>query len=82
MKIVSVQDTKAQAFLNPVIQRTTAEALRTFEAQTQQEGSAFNKHPSDFILFELGEWNELTAEIIVYPKPRALATASEFISKS
>ncbi|UYD39197.1 MAG: nonstructural protein [Wigfec virus K19_137] len=79
MKLVSVQDTKAQAFLNPAVARTTAEGLRLFESQCKNKESMFALHPADFILFEIGEWNELNGEITPYDKPRAIATASDFV---
>lgn len=79
MKLIAVQDIKAQAFLNPICVRTTAEGIRHFEAQVKNKDSLFNAHPTDFILFEIGDYNELTGSITPSDAPRALATATEFL---
>ena len=82
MKLFSVQDTKAQAFMNPAAYRTSAEAIRSFQGSCQDPQTSFAKFPSDFILFEIAEWDELTGTLTPHEKPRSLATASEFASKS
>lgn len=79
MILIAVQDIKASAFLNPITVRTTAEGIRQFESQVKNKESLFHAHPSDFILFALGEYNELTGEIKPYEQIRTLATATEFI---
>lgn len=77
MKIISVQDTKAEAFLQPICVRTIPEALRLFEQQTKDPNSQFSKTPEDFILHHIGDYNELTGEITPC-SPHAVATAAQF----
>lgn len=80
MKLVSVQDLKAQAFLAPQAVPTTSVALRMFESECKNKDTMFHKHPADFILFEIGEWDERTGDLTPYSKPTALATASDYVS--
>ncbi len=82
MKLVSVYDTKAQAFLHIATTRTSAEAIRQFESAAQDPKSQFNQFPNDFILYELAEYNELTAEITPHAKHLHLAVAADFINKN
>lgn len=81
MKIFSVNDSKAEAYLPPIFFRTTAEALRAFESSCDDSNSSFSKYPSDFTLVELGEYDELTAKITTHAQPRILQNAAEFKNK-
>lgn len=79
LKMVSVYDIKAQAFLSPQTVRTTAEGCRLFENACADQNSNFFRFPSDFVLYELAEWDELTGSIYPYEKPQTLATASDYV---
>lgn len=78
MKIFSVHDSKAEAYLSPFYSKTPAEAIRSFSSACEDSSSAFFKYPSDFTLVELGEFDEISASIATHQKPRILANASEF----
>ena len=77
MKLVSVLDSVAKAYLPPHTVRTTEEAIRAFGAECKNPQSQFNQHPADFILFELGSWDQLNGVITVYEKPLLISTASQ-----
>lgn len=78
MKMYSIHDSKAEAYLPPIFMRTAGEAIRTFEQTCKDPNSQFSKFPADFTLVELGEFDELSAHIATHDKPRILANASEF----
>lgn len=78
MKIYCVHDVKAEAFMNPVYYRTKGEALRAFETTCKDSSSQFNKFPSDFTMYELGEFNEFNGSFNIHEKPLHMANASEF----
>ena len=79
MKLVSVYDSKAQAHLNVSVTRTSAEAIRQFESACKNKESSFNQYPQDFILKEIGVWDEITGLLSPLDAPIILATASEFV---
>ena len=79
MKLVAVYDTKAQAHLHIATLRTSGEAIRQFESVCKNPESQFAQHPSDFILKELAEYDEITGLITPHEIPTILATASEFV---
>jgi len=81
MRMYSIHDSKAEAYLSPIYFKTKGEALRAFEASCKDTDSNFYKYPSDFTMVELGEFDESTATIISYDKPLILANASEFVVK-
>lgn len=63
MKIFSVFDDKAQAFLQPFFMKTGAEALRAFGQAVSEEGHSFCKHASDYTLFGIGVFDQETGKI-------------------
>ncbi len=78
MKIFSVYDSKAEAYLQPIFCKTTAVAVRMFEAAAADAGHDFGKFSGDYTLFELGEWDEQVGEFAVYGAQVNLGTALSF----
>lgn len=79
MKIFTVHDSKAEAYLPPFYMKTRGEALRAFETTVKDTNSQFNKYPHDYTLVELGEFDEQTASICTHEKPYIIDNASSFI---
>lgn len=80
-KIFTVYDSKAQSYLPPFYMQSTGQAMRTFEDECNNKESLFNKHPSDFTLFEIGSFDDQTALIEIYEAKTSLATAIECIKQ-
>lgn len=81
LTLVTIYDTVARAHMPPSAVRTPEEGVRVFEATVKQQGSRFADHPEDFILYHVGEWDEIEGVLIPLDKHIKLATASDFISK-
>lgn len=81
MKVYSIYDTKAEAYLTPFYLRSKAEAIRSFTSEVNRspEQSQIAAYPSDFVLFELGSFDELTGKFFVHELPQLLGTASEYV---
>ncbi len=79
LKIFSIFDSKALAFLPPFFTPTAGVALRNFEVAANEEGHAFHKHASDYGLFELGEFDDATAAITMHKTPISLGVAQSLI---
>lgn len=82
LKIFTVYDSKVEAFLRPFFMQSKGEAIRAFEDTCQDQKSQLNKHPEDFTLFEIGEYDDSNAGIITHQAKIALGTALEHIKKS
>lgn len=80
MKCFSVYDSKAEAYLPPFFSKTTGLALRSFETAANKADHDFHDHAGDYTLFELGSFNEQTAEFTALKSPHNLGTALTFIS--
>lgn len=81
MKVFSVYDSKAEAYLPPWVAQTTAVALRRFEATAQDSNSDFSRFAGDYTIFEIGEWDEDGGSIVMYEAKHNLGTALQFSQK-
>lgn len=76
--IYTVLDSKAAFFGNPWCAEREAAAIRSFSDAVNDGSNPNNqwfKHPEDFTLYHLGEYDNETATFDVCP-PRAVVTAS------
>lgn len=63
MKLCSIYDSKAGAWLNPMSFQSTGQAIRSFGDAVNDGKSEFWKHPEDYTLFVVGEFDQLTGEL-------------------
>jgi len=63
MKIFSIKDSKAEAYLLPIFAPTIGVAIRMFQNATLKENTDFNRYAADYTLFEIGEWDELKGRV-------------------
>lgn len=79
MKVFTVFDSKAEAYLNPFYARTTAEGVRLFKAAADDPEHNYHRFAGDFSLFEIGEWDERTGDMVLYSAHENLGTALQHI---
>lgn len=63
MKIFTVYDSKAKAYLQPFFSRTDATAVRDLKAAANTHDHQFNKYAEDYTLYVIGEFDEITGKI-------------------
>lgn len=78
MKIFTVFDSKAEAYLQPFFARTNGEAVRSFTEAANDSGHNFCKYSGDFTLFEIGEYDETTGNITPLKAHQNLGKGSDF----
>lgn len=78
-KIYTVQDIKGDTYLPPIYYQNQVQASRAFETAVKDENSQFYKFPEDFVLLEIGEWDEDKGKLSPYSDHKIICTASEFI---
>lgn len=73
--ICSVRDSKADVFGVPFFMASRGHAIRSFSDEVNREAAdnIYYRHPDDFELFELGEFDDGQADFVVLPKPVSLA---------
>lgn len=80
MKILSVYDSKADAYLPLFTSPTHGTAIRAFEGAVNQEGHQFQQNAADYTLFSLGDFDEQTGKITLEKAQINLGVASQFLS--
>lgn len=80
-KIFTVFDCKAEAYLPPFLLHAKGQAIRAFTDMANDPNHVFNKHPEDYTLFELGEFDDGSAIITIHPSPQSMGVALEFVAE-
>ncbi len=62
LTIFAMRDEKAELFIRPFFMPNLAMAVRAIVGTARDMDHPFAQHPSDFILYELGKWDEEHAE--------------------
>lgn len=62
LHIFSIYDAKVQVYHTPWFVRSQVEAVRTFQNLVNDNTSMIAKYPSDYSLYCLGAYDDLTAE--------------------
>ena len=78
-KVFTVYDDKVEAFLQPFFNPTRGAAIRAFADTCNDPNTAFNKHPADYTLFEIGDYDDEKGYIEMYDAKHGIGTALEFI---
>ncbi|WNK13405.1 MAG: nonstructural protein [Microvirus sp.] len=63
LKLFCVYDNKASAYLPPFAAVNSLVALRMFGDSASDTNHMFNRHPLDYHLFELGEFDDMTGGV-------------------
>lgn len=80
-KVFAIFDSKVKAFITPFFQRSSGEAIRAFSDAVGDVNSGFCKHPEDYTLFELGEFEDMDASFQLLETPHSLGLATQFVKE-
>lgn len=61
--IFSVYDLKAQVHSQPFFAVNSAVAVRNFETAVNDQSTVFSKHPSDFVLYQVGTFDDDVGDV-------------------
>lgn len=75
LKIMAVYDSKVEAFMTPMFFQAVGQAVRSFSDAVNGD-SEFSKHPEDYVLFELGEFNPQTGMVESLSAPKSVGVGS------
>lgn len=82
ISVFAIYDSKSEAFMQPFFMQTKGAALRAFSDTVQDPSTSFNKHPADFTLFQIGEYDDSSGKLSSTKTPLSLGTALEYLSKA
>ena len=77
LKIFTVRDLVAEVYLEPFFAQNAAAAIRGFADASSTEGHQFNKHSTDFALYQIGSFNTENG-FVTACEPIKLASAFDF----
>lgn len=77
-KVFSIYDSKGQIFGNPFNMPTTGMAVRAFNDLVNDKNTTVNRHPSDFVLYQIAEFDDQTGEYKNVNPHSMLGTASDY----
>lgn len=81
MKVFGVYDLKAAAYGQPLFFLTKGIALRAFSDACCNPKSVFAEHPGDYVLHELGTYDEASGKLESLKVPEFVASASSVIDQ-
>ncbi|QCQ84932.1 nonstructural protein [Blackfly microvirus SF02] len=77
--VYSVFDNAAKAYLPPIFFRSKGEAVRGFVDAINSDGHQFQKHASDYALFELGSFDDSNGFVQSFAAPIRVMSAHEAV---
>jgi len=80
LKMFTIHDSAAQAFLPPFFYPQDDQARRTFSQCVNDTTHQFGRHPHDYTLFCVGEFDDQTATIH-HDTPVAIGNGVEFVQR-
>lgn len=79
MNIYSIYDRKVEAFMRPFFMVKDGQAVRAFSDMVNEPGHELNKHPEDYRLELVGQWDDQRGEVT--PLSRPVCTAMDVLKK-
>jgi hypothetical protein len=71
-KLLAVRDSALNAFGRPFVAPATGAAVRSFNDEVNNPQSDLFKHPDDYELYELGEFDDSDGTFHLLPQPKSI----------
>lgn len=78
LKAFSIYDTKSLAYGVPFFMSSVGQATRAFADLSNDNQSIIYKHPTDFVLFEIGDFDDSDGRLECIQPFRSLGLGSDF----
>lgn len=79
LKAFVVYDTKSCVYENPFFVHTPAAAVRMFSDISNDKQHPIGAHPEDYILYEVGTYDNATGLLAPHAAPHPLGHASDYV---
>jgi len=76
-KVFVIYDSKTETYQHPFLMLTKGQAIRAFTDTISDPKTQFAKHPADFTLFEIAEYDDQTGTYTMHKAHISLGTALE-----
>ena len=78
VNIFSVFDVVAKAYLQPFYSTNKGTAIRALVESMSDPKSVIARYPEQYVLFELGTFDDTDAKFDIYSSPRSVGVCVEF----
>lgn len=75
-QLLSIRDSKADYYNQVITLKTVDEGVRAFGELVADNRSMISKHPEDFDLYHIGEFDDQNGRIMSWDSPRHIMKAS------
>ena len=79
INVYTVWDNKVEAYLQPFFSPTKGSAIRAFSEVVNDRSHVFGKNPADYVLFELGSFDDSKGSFNLHAAPVSIGVAVEFV---
>lgn len=79
LQVFTVMDLKAETFMPPFFMNNTKLAERVFGDAVNDGEHMFNKHPEDYALYHVGEWEDEEGKFTNFDTPKSLGIAAQYV---
>lgn len=80
--LFTVFDSATKLFLPTFEARTVEDAIRKFRTTVNMPDSQLHKFPEDYTLFQVGEFNQDTGELVPLATPHSLGVAVTYLDSA
>lgn len=78
-KMFALRDLKAQAYLQPFFSSANGSAIRALSDAVNDKSSPISKHPEDYVLYEIGVFDDVNGEVLPIVPIKLIVNASDFV---
>lgn len=78
LKLFSIFDKKAAAYLTPFFSATSGTASRDIHQAVSNTESPFHKFAADYALYEFGSFDQTSGIFVIHNEPQLVAELSTF----
>lgn len=79
--VFAVYDSKTGIYAQPNFLINKGAALRAWEDAANDQNSNIGKHPGDYTMFQIAEWDDESGTITMLPAKINLGNALEFVGR-
>lgn len=79
--VLAIRDSAVGAFQAPFVHVALGAAVRAFGDAVKNPESGMDKHPEDYELYHLADFDEVTGLFIAGEQPVCIARGKDYISK-
>lgn len=79
LSVFSIYDIGVSTWLRPMFARNKGEMVRQFSEGVNDSKSSISRYADDYVLYEIGTWNDDTCEFNLHKAPIKIGVAREFL---